>query len=180
MSKEFEQIKTLPLFFLLVTGVITMFTTLIERVDEVHTNRALTAYYDSTYNRCPDYLKDQAAEYISDVEDFYSYVCTAAEALDIRAEVLLMCIHSYSMFNPENGLTAISRQSLPYSQQLLDLQFKAGLDPAHVYLLLVEGIYAPTQEEVGRVWIVIEEHYPTVMFLYTQDKKHSKKKQLSK
>jgi len=175
-NKELEKIKHLPLFFMLVMGVITMLSTLLERVDEVHTDRALMSYYDSTYNRCPDYLKDQAAEYITDIEDFYSHVCTKAEELDIRAEVLLMCIDAYSMFNPEDGLTALSRAYIPANDQVMQLQFKPGCSPAVVYLLLVEGIYNPTQEDIDRAWIVIEEHYPTVMFLYEQDKKYNNRK----
>ena len=157
-SKEKAPWHTIILLFVLISGTMEMVTCALDTA--VHTYEYVTAQVMP--NRCPDYLQNQARVYIENVDEFYDYVCTQAEALGIPAEYLLMCMNEYSRFDYTTGLTLFSDSSLSAIDQVKNLEFRSHLDVIQVYAFLVDGIFHLTDEDIERISQRISEAYPTV------------------
>lgn len=152
---------TIIILFLLFQCVVGILSALVDRVEENRYNKAKQSLAQVP-SRCPDYLKDKAKIYIDDVEEFYDYVCSQAEYLGVPAEFLLMCFDKYSGFNYKEGLTAITSPDKSAVDQVKDLDYKSFLTAEETYLLLVHGVFRPTEADLVRTSTYIKDAYPTV------------------
>ena len=108
----------------------------------IGTVRGVTHMYTQlTYEerRCPSYLEDEAGVYVENVEEFYDYVCTMAEANDIPAEWLLAAIHYHCRFNSDGvGILKVTESDLDVFDQMLSLNLPDVKSMEQLFRLTVD------------------------------------------